>query len=165
MTAKAPLGSGKRPFRLVKGVSALADLDTTPVSVTSATVSLDHDSHAGRIVVLNLAAGIAVTLPLATGTGDLYTIIVGTTFTGASSIVCAGTDSMLGTGIIFQDAAATVVGYAATAGDHIIDMLGTGNSTGGIAGERIDLIDYASGLWNVRLVSDGAGTEATPFGT
>jgi hypothetical protein len=42
-------------------------------------------------------------------------------------------------------------------------MLGTANSTGGIAGESIELVDIAADTWWVKLVSDAGGTEATPF--
>lgn len=164
MTALAPTGN-KRPFRMRMGINALADLDTVPVNVTSSTLTLSHAAHAGRVTVLNLAAGIAITLPSATGTGDVYTLVVETTFTGASTITCASGDTMLGTAILFQDAGDTVVGFAAAAGDHIINLMGTANANGGIAGERIELIDVASTLWIVTMVSDAGGTEATPFAT
>jgi len=136
---------------------------TTPVAVTASQVTLGS-THVGRVVVLNRATGIAVTLPAATGTGDEFKLFVKTTFTGASTVKVANTvDVMSGTAIIFQDAAATVVGFNTTADDDTIDLLGTSNSTGGIAGQTILLTDVASGVWSVELVSDGAGTEATPF--
>lgn len=137
----------------------------TPVDVTGATVTLGT-THVGRLVTLNRAAGIAVTLPAATGTGSVYTLHVGTTFTGASTVkvnATPGTDVMQGTAALFADGGDTVVGFATAATADTIDMLGTANSTGGIFGERIDLIDSASGIWSVRIVSDAGGTEATPF--
>ena len=162
MTALAPKNS-KRPFRMVKGISTIADLDANPVSVTASTVTLSREVHAGRLTVLNLAAGIAVTLPAATGSGDMYHLAVGIIFTGAASVAANGTDIFVGTAVLFADGGATVVGFNTTATSDTIDLLGTGNSTGGIAGESIELIDMASGTWFVKLVSDAAGTEATPF--
>ena len=137
----------------------------TPVNVTAATVTLGS-THVGRMTTLNRAAGIAVTLPAATGTGDEYTLHVGTTFTGASTVkvnATPGTDVMQGTAELFADAGDTVVGFATGATADTIDLLGTGNSTGGIFGATIVLVDSASGIWSVRYVSDAAGTEATPF--
>lgn len=134
-----------------------------PVSVTASTLTVTRAAHAGRVVVLSLAAGIAVTLPAATGSGDEYKFIVGLTFTGAASIKVVGDDIMKGTAILFQDGGDAVIGFNTTATSDTIDLLGTANSTGGMIGARIDLIDMAADTWSVRYVSDAGGTEATPF--
>lgn len=145
-------------------------LTFTPVNVTASTIALTAPLHANRTVTLNRAAGIAVTLPAATGTGNVYKLFVGTTFTGAATVkVASATDFIRGTAVLFQDAGDTVVGFVtantgtvATESDTI-DLLGTANSTGGIIGEIIELTDVASATWSLRLVSDAGGTEATPF--
>lgn len=135
----------------------------TPVNVTAATVTLGS-THVGRWVTLNRAAGIAVTLPDSTGSGDAYNLQVGTTFTGASTVkVANATDVMQGTAILFADAGDTTVSFATTATSDTIDLLGTANSTGGIVGATIQLVDIAADIWSVRYVSDAGGTEATPF--
>lgn len=151
---------------IVSGTSTLTGTQTgaAPVNAAAATLAVTAAAHANRTVILDRAAGIAVTLPAATGTGNKYTFVVHTTFTGAATIkVANATDVMSGTAVLFADAGDTVVGFATTSTSDTIDMLGTGNSTGGIAGEIIELIDYKSGFWSVKLVSDAAGTEATPF--
>ena len=160
--AKAPTGS-KIPNRLRAGISLLGDLDVAPVSITSSTVALTRQTHSGRLVVLNLAAGIAVTLPAATGSGDRFTIVVGTTFTGAATIKVVGNDIMVGNAWLGQNGADTVVQFVTAADSDTIDLLGTGNSTGGIAGQIVELYDMAADTWLVRLMGDAAGTEATPF--
>lgn len=160
--AKAPQ-AGKRPFILRKGVSTQADLDVAPISITASTVTLSPETHAGRPVVLNLAAGIAVTLPPATGSGDMYQLIVGTTFTGAATIKVVGNDIMKGTALLFADGGDTTVGFATASDSDTITLFATGNTTGGIAGEEIVLQDIAADTWFVRLVSDAGATEATPF--
>lgn len=181
-----PIGSLYIQSDAATGVSALwqklannaANADWVPVqatstpalSVTSSTLTVTRAAHAGRTIILNRAAGIAVTLPAATGTGDKYKFVVGTTFTGASTIkVANATDYMIGTAVLFQDGGDTVVGFAtantgtvATESDTI-DLLGTSNSTGGIKGEIIEIEDIASAQFAVRIVSDAGGTEATPF--
>ncbi len=136
------------------------------VPITAATATLTKAAHAGRIIVLNLAAGIAVTLPAATGTGDTYRFIVQTTFTGAASIKSAtGADIMIGQALMGNNTDNSVVAWPATAADTFdtIDLLGTGNSTGGMAGQSIELIDIAANRWFVSIAGDAAGSEATPF--
>lgn len=163
MTAKAPQ-AGKKPFILRKGVSTRNDLDNAPVSITAATVTLNSDTHGGRAILLNRAAGIAVTLPPALGTGDLYRLHVQTSFTGAATIkVASASDEMQGNAVLFADGGATVVGFAAADNDDTIDMFGTANSTGGLLGGYYELEDIASGFWRAMIISDAGGTEATPF--
>jgi len=41
--------------------------------------------------------------------------------------------------------------------------LGTGNSTGGVAGQVITIEALSSTVWFVEIIGDAAGTEATPF--
>lgn len=144
-------------------INRACDVSTRIVNVTSATVTLTAASHEGKIVTLNRAAGIAVTLPAATGSGGKYTLIVGTTFTGAATVKVVGNDTMIGTATLYADGGDTVVGFAAGGTDDTIDLLGTSNSTGGIAGARIELTDIAADLWHVNYISDAGGTEATPF--
>lgn len=142
----------------------------TPVALTAANLTVTQALHANRVVAINIAAGTAITLPAATGTGDQYTFIVLTTFTGDATIKAASSaDSFIGTATLYQDAGDTVVGFAtantgtlATETDTL-DMFDTGNVTGGIKGARAVFTDVASAIWHVDYISDAAGTEATPF--
>lgn len=133
------------------------------VAVTSATVTIEPRAYAGIPIVLNRAAGIAVTLPASTGSGNQYDFMVTTTFTGEATIkVANATDVMQGTATLFADGGDTVVGFATAAASDTITLTAT-NTTGGVAGCRITLTDIRAGFWNVVMVSDAAGTEATPF--
>lgn len=136
----------------------------TPVNVTTATVVFTAATHGGRVISFNRATGIAATLPAATGSGVTFKIIVGTTFTGAATIKVANTtDVIWGNATLYQDGGASVNGFAATADDDTITVWTTNNATGGLFGESIELVDYATGKWHCNLVSDAADTEATPF--
>jgi len=163
MTAKAPQ-SGKKGFLLRKGISTYNDFDNTSVSITASSVTLDSATHGNRLIRLNRAAGIAVTLPAALGTGDIYRFHVQTSFTGAATIkVASASDEIQGNAVLFADGGATVVGFSAVDNDDTIDMFGTSNSTGGLLGEYIELEDMATGYWRAYIISDAGGTEATPF--
>lgn len=142
----------------------------TPVSVTGATVALGP-THVGRTVVLNQAAGIAVTLPAATGSGDKYRLVVGTTFTGAASVAVANAnDYMVGLAQMGIDGGTAVphqyptanTGTVATESDTC-SLFGTANSQGGFKGAEVLLEDIAANVWAIRYASDAAGIEATPF--
>ncbi len=139
-----------------KGVRGAA-----PVNITAATATLTADDHAFRVVTLNRAGGIAVTLPAATGSGDCYTLVVGTTFTGSATVKVVGDDTMTGQALLLADGGDTVVGFQTGATADTITMDGT--TTGGLKGARVELVDVAADLWSVFYISDASGTEATPF--
>lgn len=140
-----------------KGVAGAA-----PVSITSATATLNKDDHANRPIVLDRAAGITATLPAATGTGHSYTFFVKTTFTGSGIIkVANSTDVMTGFASLHQDAADTVATFDTAATSDTITLNGT--TTGGLLGSQVELVDLAAGLWGVRVETSATGIEATPF--
>lgn len=144
--------------------------ESLSTTVTDSAVTITRAAHGNKVIVLNRAAGIAVTLPAATGTGVKYTFIVQATFTGAASIaVASATDYMIGAAWLTKDSADTTdafetanTGTVATESDTI-DMFETGNTTGGVKGAIYELTDIASAIWHVRIHSAAGGTEASPF--
>lgn len=135
------------------------------VDCTASTLTISEAVHNNRIITLNRAAGIAVTLPAAAA-GLRFRFIVGTTFTGAASIKSAtGADIMIGHATMGNNSDNTTVDWQAIASNtyDTIDLFGTSNSTGGIEGQEIEIIGLAANKWFVRIQGDAAGTEATPF--
>lgn len=134
-----------------------------PVAVTASTVTCTANAHANRLINLNRAAGIAVTLPAATGTGDIYTFILSTAVTSNSTTVkvANASDTMTGQGILLADAGDTMVGFQTAATDDTVTFNGT--TTGGLKGARVVCMDLDTNLWHVFVISDASGTEATPF--
>lgn len=133
------------------------------VTETGTTVTVTAAAHAGRTTVLSRAAGQAVTLPAATGSGDKYKFVVGTTITSNTTTikVADATDTMFGNAIQSQDGGATLQMFEAAAGDDTITF--DGSTKGGIKGDIVELEDIAANEWSVRIVAAGTGTEATPF--
>lgn len=143
-----------------------AIIGTAPVPCTASTLTVTAALHAGRTIVLDRAAGIAATLPAASGTGNKYRFFVKTTFTGASSIKSVtGADIMVGHARMGNNSDNTTVDWQSVAAstNDTIDLFGTANSTGGIEGQVVELEDLAANLWGVEIAGDAAGTEATPF--
>ena len=140
-----------------------AVLATSPVAVTGATLTVTSDAQAGRTIVINAAAGCAVTLPNATGTGAVYRFVIGTTITSNSTTfkVNNATDVMTGRAYVISDNTAAVLGYATAASSDTITLDGT--TTGGYAGDFIEITDAIAGTFAVRVFTKATGTEATPF--
>lgn len=132
-----------------------------PVAVT-ASVTLAQGTHSNRVTTLSAAAGLAVTLPAATGTGDTYELVVITTITSnTTTVTCAGSDAMQGQAIVLSDGAAAVLAYDAAGTATVLTMNGT--TQGGYVGHRITLKDIATAKWLVTSIGKATGTEATPF--
>ena len=140
-----------------------AVLATTPVNVTGATLTVTSDGQAGRTVVINAAAGCAITLPNATGTGSVYRFVIGTTITSNSTTIKVNnaTDVMTGRAFVISDNSAAVLGYATASTDDTITLNGT--TLGGYAGDFIEITDAIAGSYAVRVFTKATGTEATPF--
>ena len=130
-------------------------------SVTAATLTVDS-TYAGKVTPLNRAAGIAVTLPAAIGSGAEYRFYIGTTITSNSTTIkVVGNDIMTGTAIVANDGGDTASIFETAADSDTITFNGT--TTGGIKGAMVELIDGATDTWRVRITGAATGTEATPF--
>jgi hypothetical protein len=131
------------------------------VSVTGAT----HDLEAidsGAVVVLNRAAGIAITLPTAAN-GLYYKFIVDTTLTGSGTITAeagdllTGTVSMIDTDTTFTESLQSPDGTD----DLIITMNGT--TTGGLVPSWLEIYCVSATNWVVHGTLYHNGNVATPF--
>jgi len=140
-------------------------LEPAVIDCTASTLTVTAALHAQRTVTLNRAAGIAVTLPAATGSGNFYRFVVGTTFTASGTIKVVGDDIMTGLAIFETDNATDGVTAYATAADSdtITFYTGASNTTGGIKGAVVELTDIAANTWHVMYYSSAGGTEVTPF--
>lgn len=155
------------------GVLSIADTEITATAaqinasvgggvsnVTAATYTAGS-ADIGEIITLNRAAGVAVTLPAATGSGAVYRFFVGTTVTSNSiTITRAGSDTMFGNAFMAQGGADTVLAFEA-AGSSTITFNGT--TSGGIKGTFVTLTDVASATWGVLIEGSSAASGVTPF--
>lgn len=130
-----------------------------PITITAAT-TLSRNVHANAVVNLSSTTGRAITLPAATGTGDVYTIVIPVTVSsGNHTIVRAGSDVINGAvGLTTDIAGSTMPAAAATT---TITM--NGSTTGGVQGSMVRLTDAITGKWLVEGNLVCTGTEATPF--
>ncbi len=154
----------------VDGATTLTGNTTLPAGVVrtsgsivahvASALTLTEPLHAGRIVVTNIAATTTITLPLATGTGNVYTIYTSVVSTPADHIyICAGSDVMNGTVGVSSDIAGVMESAQLT--DTTLTMNGTGG--GGLAGSVVIFTDVASAVWWVSGAVVSTGTETTIF--
>lgn len=154
------LGTGATEAELTRVADASARivaLDATSLSVTAA-------SHGERIVRMDhTAAASTATLPAASGTGNIYTFIVGAVNTNNHIIkVANASDTFEGIAFMANDTDNSVSGFETGATDDTITLNGT--TTGGAAiGDRVELIDMDTNKWHILAHITGTGTEATPF--
>lgn len=129
------------------------------VSFTASSLTLNQAGHSGVLVVSNLAAAQTITLPAATGTGNVYRIFVATTKTGNLVINAAGSDVINGGVSVATDAAGVSIPAATTS----VTITMNGSTTGGIQGSWVNLTDAISGKWMCEGFLVSTGAEATPF--
>lgn len=130
-----------------------------PVNITAAG-AITAAVNANHTNTVNSAAGIALTLPAATGTGATYTFFIGTTVTSsATTITASGSDKISGNAYQTGATGAATAFYIASG--TVITLNGT--TKGGIKGDKITLIDVGTNLWSVAVFSSITSTAATPF--
>lgn len=144
-------------------VTRVADLSARIVDLAATALSVTLTEHGDRIVTLShTGAASTATLPAATGTGMKVTFIVAAVNTDNHVIAAAGSDTLEGVAWMANDTDNTVSAFESTATDDKITLNGT--TTGGAAiGDKVELVDYASGKWCVHALLTGTGTEATPL--
>lgn len=125
---------------------------------SGAALTLTADSNLGVTILLNNATG-AITLPAATGTGNVYFIVVSVASTGAT-ITAAGSDKIAGVAVM-GTAAGTSPNAFSIASGTTITMNGT--TKGGVVGTNITLTDVSPALWVAEANMIGSGTPITPF--
>lgn len=151
------------------GITVTAGPITVPANAVTADTTITAATYAGRTIIVNSASGAVMTLPAATGTGNVYTFIVGTTVTSNAFKVqvASSSDYMRGFALGVTDTAGTAMawntantGTGSTESDTI-SMNGT--TQGGRIGDTVVVTDIATNVFAVRVFNVGSGTEATPF--
>lgn len=138
-------------------------LSKSPVVLNIATVTVNASEHANVPLVFNRAAGVVVTLPAATGTGNCYKFYVNTSVTSNSYKIQVANATDIMAGLAFGDDGdgEPANGWPTTSTSDTITM--DGSTQGGIKGDCWEIVDIASGLFHVKGFITQSGTEATPF--
>ncbi len=133
-------------------------------STGAGTLALTADKYSGRVINFNDADG-TITLPNATGTGAVFKVRVGTTFTGGAITVKPSTDEEF-EGLIFatDTDADTALLYPALPADNFDTITLNGAVKGGSVGDFFTFTDVATGVWRIDgVITQSGGSEASPF--
>jgi len=131
---------------------------------TAANRSLTPEAHANRVVILSAEftnAAQTITLPKSTGSGDKYTIFNNAVLTQDLVVAALGADVFSGSALVASETAGStdVFHTTATSDKYTFDN----TTTGGLRGDKVELIDISAGTWFVRIEANGSGTLATGF--
>lgn len=147
---------GAAPFRM-GGAGAVAG---------GAALTLTRESHGGKTILWDTAAGTTITLPAALGTGAVFRCLVSVLATSNSHIVKVANATDVFRGLILGsrvDSGNAVLGFATAADSDTITLNRT--TTGSVSlGEWVEIEDFAAGFFLVRGVLSATGAAfATPF--
>ena len=133
-----------------------------------ATDAITSAEHAGRILLLGEVGGnadVVLTLPDATGSGNVYEFIVTVTMpSNTYKIACPDADNTITGQIQYLDEDGTsAASFPTVAATDTITL--NGGTQGGLVGDTLTLIDIAADKWMVKgLMRVAAGANpATPF--
>ena len=136
----------------------------TALSAGGSARTLTH-FDAGKMIALDTLAGTTITLPTATGSGDIFGFVTTVLATSNSHKVQVGnaTDVFSGALVVVDNADATTTTFGCAAGSDTITLnRGTSGSVK-VGGDRFWVQDVAAGFYSVWGVLTGTGGEATPF--
>lgn len=133
--------------------------------IPPAAVGASATAVPGSLNLMSAASGSVLTLPAATGSGNLVNVIVSTTVTSNAHKVLAASSSDFLQGVIDTEDGGTMTGWYAALSSSFCSLQLNGSTTGGFQGEWYEFRDIATHTWQVRGVSKSSGTAATPFST
>ena len=153
--------------RLSKGMAGRPNsLDEAVVFLSLAgDVRLEPDLHAGRTLVISdtPSATRTIRLPKAIGSGDSYTIVNNAVLTNTVRVQTTSPDVLSGTAFVRSETAGSTDVFHTASGNNTYSLNTT--TSGGLRGDKVELIDIAAGTWLVRIEANGSGTLATGFAT
>lgn len=167
-----PAGSGTTEVQIIDALSTQtltgktltspvitgALMTSAPVNVTGSSLTVSAATHAGKTITLSAAGGVAIQLPAASGTGNIYHFVVAMASNATVLSAVIATDTFVG-GYAQNDsgdtAPATNDFYPAAANSNTYSPTTVGG--GGVAGDWFSVQDIASTVWLFK----GQGMTAT----
>lgn len=147
-------------------INAVADLTGRIINVSAAAteLALTAATHAERLVFLPVitSAGLTITLPAATGTGNIYTVINNGVQTVSVTVTALAGDLLSGLAKGWHLTAGANDTFAPDGSDDLKYTLNV-TTTGGDGGDTLKFIDVATDKWFTDIVFFGSGTLATGY--
>lgn len=127
-------------------------------------------AQSGSLIILDRAAGTAVTLPTTPAVGTYFDFMVSVTNTSVGNKIITGSATELLVGMIVNcdtDSSDAVAIWKSLVGTANISVTlgGANTTTGGLKGDWVRFTCLNSTTWNVEGNTLATGTVATPFST
>lgn len=169
--AHTPVTGGATPIGSISGELRIQDANGASIPVgfralktETAAFTATPEDHANRTTVFSLAAGFAITMPAASGTGNKYRFVSGIALTGDTTVTVPS-GSILKGAILINNSGDTVAATAdvspAGSSDEVITF--DASEGAGKVGDFVELEDIASGVYQVSGVFQAMHDPATPF--
>lgn len=147
-------------------LDAAADQSSWAVNNPGADDSItlaEHGGYPSKAILLSSASGDTFTLPAASGTGAVYTVIVSTTVTSNNHIiqVANGTDEFYGVVKLYDTSDDSVDNFPCLDADGFDTITCDGSTKCGIKGDMFRFTDVAAGQWQVEGTATCTGTCVT----
>lgn len=124
---------------------------------------VEHGAYPSKAILLSSADGDTFTLPAASGSGAVYTVVVSTTVTSNNHIiqVANATDEFYGTVFLVDTSDDSVDMFPCLDADGFDTITCNGGTKCGIKGDTFKFTDIAAGQWQLEAVATCTGTCAT----
>lgn len=123
------------------------------------------NKESGALCLFDRAAGVVYTLPTPViGMQFEFLTTVSITSNAAKVITGLATEFLLGEVLAYTTATASPAGFAAN-GTTIRAISENGTTTGGLIGDRFNVIAISATQWAITGVTVGSGVIVTPFAT
>lgn len=143
-------------------INRVADSSTRMIATTATTITVSATVHGSKVVLVNASSAAAINLPVASGSGEIYTFVIGVDATATGHVLAAnGTDVLTGVSVLATTATGEVTGFATSATSDKATFNGT--TTGGAKGDKIVCIDVSANTFQISIIGRATGTVATPF--
>jgi len=146
------------------GALVVTGVTQAPIAVGSSVAATA--TNAGATFLLNTAGGSTLTLPAATGTGNIYRAVVSVSTTSAAHKILAASSSdyIIGKACGSTASGATLQFSSPAATNHSLQMPFAGSQpSGGIIGDVYVFSDIATNLWHCVGQYEAGTTATTPF--
>lgn len=146
-------------------IKAILERSAQVVNSTSTALTLTATQHASRLLYWkpNSSGAATATLPVASGSGDVYNLVNALAQTQGSLVLTARTgDTIAGKAIALDTTAAADASVFLTTATSIKATLNR-TTQGGLGYDKFIVRDVAANVWYVEAETVGSGTLATPF--
>ncbi len=144
-------------------LNSVADVSARVVVIvaTDAITVAEHEGRVNMLAEVGGDAAVTLTMPEATGSGNVFKFWIGVVNTSDYIIAALTTDTFSGSIVVVTDGGDTIEAFEVDGTDDTLTFNGT--TTGGVTiGDWVEFVDCLDTTWCVNGTMTGSGDEVTP---